>query len=298
MMLPVLKSISTRDISGSKDIIADVIKAFILSQEDQAQLLPSKTQRVVDNRVYWCLVYLQRAGLMVRPSRGKYQITPAGQETITKKPEKIDIKYLSQFESFRKFREDSRGTSESEDKSNAEDATSTGLNPNEALEKSYARLKATVCAELLTQARRLDPTDFEKVVVDLLQRMNYGVDPSSVVHRGRSGDGGIDGEISQDPLGLDMIYVQAKRFQEGSGIGRPVIQQFVGSLNEKKAKKGLFITTSHFSSDAVEYVNRVDTRIVLVDGPRLAELMYDYDLGVKLEHKYDVKKLDSDFFEE
>lgn len=298
MMLPVLKSISAREISSSKDVIADVARDFKLSTEEQAQLLPSKTQRVVDNRVYWCIVYLQRAGLMARPSRGKYQITPLGQETLAKKPERIDIKYLSQFESFRKFREDSRSTTEADDKGSSEEVIPSGLNPNEALEKSFARLKATVCAELLTQARKMDPTDFEKLVVTLLQRMNYGVDPSSVIHRGRSGDGGIDGEISQDPLGLDMIYVQAKRYQEGSGVGRPVIQQFVGSLNENKAKKGLFITTSHFSDEAREYINRVDTRIVLIDGPRLSELMYDYDLGVTLEHKYDVKKLDSDFFEE
>ncbi len=300
MMLTVLRSVEGRKVSGSRDVISDVTAEFRLTPEEQSQLLPSKTQRVVDNRVYWCLVYLQRAGLLNRPARGQYEITAAGKTVLEKPPQRIDIKFLAQFESFRAFQALSKkkGAAVESDRVSEEHNVENLQNPVEELETSYAKLRASVCSELLTQARQLAPTGFERLVVELLKRMGYGVDPSSVIHRGGVGDGGIDGEISQDPLGLDMIYVQAKRYQEGSGVGRPAIQQFVGSLNERKAKKGLFITTSHFTDDAAEYVQRIDSRVILIDGERLAEQMFEHGLGVVLEHRFDVKKLDHDFFEE
>lgn len=295
LMLPVLKYIASKDVTSSKEVIAEMIQQFKLSEEDAAQLLPSKTQRVIDNRVYWAQVYLQKAGLVVRPARGRYQVTDTGRDVLGKKPERIDIKFLNQFSSFQKFKALSHQNTEQEKTKTV--AVDTNADPLEELEASYEKMKASVCEELLNQARELDPTDFEKLIVELLRRMGYGLDQNSVVHRGRAGDGGIDGEISQDRLGLDMIYVQAKRYQEGAAVGRPAIQQFVGSLNERKAKKGLFITTSHFSSDAHEYVNRIDVRIILVDGEQLARHMFEHNLGVTPKQRYEVKEIDQDFFE-
>lgn len=296
LMLPVLKFIASRDLSVSKEVIAEMIRKFELTDEETEKLLPSKTQRVIDNRVYWAQVYLQKAGLVVRPARGRYQITDDGREVLAKNPNRIDVKFLNQFPAFQKFKALSRGDTETSAHESAESSVVETTDPLEELEASYERMKAAVCEELLTHVRALDPTDFERLIIELLRKMGYGIDPSSVVHRGRTGDGGIDGEISQDRLGLEMIYIQAKRYQEGAAVGRPAIQQFVGSLNERKAKKGLFITTSHFSSDAQEYVNRIDVRIILVDGEQLAKLMFDVDLGVTTEQRYAVKKLDQDFF--
>lgn len=296
LMLPVLKFISSKDVSASKEVIAEMSRQFNLTDENIEQLLPSKTQRVIDNRVYWAQVYLQKAGLVMRPSRGRYQITDEGKNVLAQNPNRIDIKFLNQFPSFQKFKALSRSGSESLDSDSSVQATETA-DPIEELEASYERMKASVCEELLTHVRNLDPTEFERLIIELLRKMGYGIDPTSVIHRGRTGDGGIDGEISQDRLGLEMIYIQAKRYQEGSAVGRPAIQQFVGSLNERKAKKGLFITTSHFSSDAHEYVNRIDVRIILINGEQLANLMFEFNLGVTTEQKYEVKKVDQDFFE-
>ncbi|MBX2988035.1 MAG: restriction endonuclease [Bdellovibrionaceae bacterium] len=296
LMLPVLKFIASKDISASKEVIAEMVQQFNLSDEDAEKLLPSKTQRVIDNRVYWAQVYLQKAGLVMRPARGRYQVTDEGTAVLARNPSRIDIKFLKQFPAFQKFQALSKGDSITETLDTSA-SSSEATDPLEELEASYERMKASVCEELLSHARELDPTAFERLVIELLRKMGYGIDPNSVVHRGRTGDGGIDGEISQDRLGLEMIYIQAKRYQEGASVGRPAIQQFVGSLNERKAQKGLFITTSHFSADAHEYVNRIDVRIILIDGEQLAKLMFEFDLGVTTEQKYEVKKVDQDFFE-
>lgn len=296
-MLPVLKYIGSKELAVSKDVIEEMIKEFRLTDAELNELLPSRTQRVIDNRVYWAQIYLQKAGLVERPARGRYRITEQGQKMLASNPTRIDIKTLNQYPEFVRFKSLSKKSSEEKSSSSDIDQKIEDADPREVLEASYDKMRASVCDELLNTVRKIDPTDFERLVVDLLQKMGYGIDLQSVVHRGRSGDGGIDGEISQDRLGLEMIYIQAKRYQEGAGIGRPAIQQFVGSLNERKAKKGLFITTSHFSADAYEYVNRIDVRIILVDGEKLAELMFDYDLGVATEQRYLVKKLDQDYFE-
>lgn len=295
VMLPALRSISLRPISDSKGVIRDVVKEFKLTEEELAQLLPSKTQRVIDNRVYWSLVYLAKAGLIDRPSRGQYEITDRGKQVLKSPPVKIDIAFLMQFPEFKKFRE-IRNAKVGPATQVEEDVS--GTDPLETFEDSYQKLRSTIVAELLEQVRNVQPSQFERLVIELLKKMGYGVpELESAVHTGKSGDGGIDGEISQDPLGLDMIYIQAKKYQEGSGIGRPMIQQFVGSLNERKANKGIFITTSHFSSEAKEYINRIDIRVVLIDGLKLAELMYDYDLGVTKERVFEVKRIDADYLE-
>jgi restriction system protein len=171
------------------------------------------------------------------------------------------------------------------------------MDPTELLETSFEKLKNATIDELLRKAQQVDPVDFEILVLDLLKKMGFGGGNSeAIIHQGRSGDGGVDGEINQDPLGLDRIYVQAKRYQEGSNIGRPAIQQFVGSLNERKSKRGVFITTSRFTADAHDYVAKVDSRVVLVDGPKLAELMYQYGVGVTTSQVLELKNIDSDYF--
>lgn len=272
-----------------------MIKEFKLSDEELTQLLPSKSQRMIDNRVYWALVYLAKAGLINRPSRGHYEITNQGRQVLKKPPQKIDIAFLMQYPEFKRFRDIKNSKVSNAPQTNDE---ASEVDPVESLEDSYQKLRSAIVAELLEQARNVQPSQFERLVVELFKKMGYGVpELESVIHTGKSGDGGIDGEISQDPLGLDMIYIQAKRYQEGSGIGRPAVQQFVGSLNERKANKGIFITTSHFSQEAKDYIHRVDVKVVLIDGLKLAELMYDYGLGVTKERTFELKRVDPDYLE-
>ena len=293
--LPALEYLATVGVVTTPAVVAEMNLHFHLSEEDKKALLPSGTQRVIENRASWALFYLAKAGLVDRPSRGKYSISELGKKVLARKPPKIDIKFLDQFESFRAFRAITKRTQGSP---SITTETKEITNPAEDLERSYAELKASVLDELLKAIRRVDPTEFEKLVITLLRKMGYGVPGlNSVVHKGKTGDGGIDGEISQDPLGLEMIYIQAKRYNEDTSVGRPALQQFVGSLNERKAKKGIFITTSQFSNEAREFTDRVDVKIVLIDGVRFAELMYDHNLGVATQQSFHIKKVDSDFFE-
>ncbi len=296
-MLPALIEISKRSVTSTKEIIPALIEQFRLTPEERAQLLPSETQRVIDNRVYWAIVYLGKAGLISRPGRGRYSITEVGKRVLKDKPSRIDIRFLKQFDSFKKFREISKGSKDnSDDVISDEKLADASVDPVEQLEVSYIKLKNEVCSQLLNYVHELTPTDFELLVIELLKKMGYGVPGlESVTHRGGSGDGGIDGEISEDRLGLDMIYIQAKKYTENS-VGRPAIQQFVGTLNERKARKGIFITTSSFTKEAMEYIQRVDVRIALIDGKELSKLMYQYDIGVTTERRFEVKTIDGDYF--
>ena len=297
LMLPALIQISKQPVSSTKEVIPALIREFSLTPEEQAQLLPSETQRVIDNRIYWAIVYLAKAGLVSRPGRGRYSITDAGQKILMGKPTRIDIKFLKQFDSFKKFQDISKqGKDTTEASAQEERHVEPSVDPVEQLEASYLKLKNEVCDQLLTYVHELSPTEFELLVIELLKKMGYGVPGlESVSHRGGSGDGGIDGEISEDRLGLDMIYIQAKKYTDNS-VGRPAIQQFVGSLNERKAKKGIFITTSSYTREASEYVHRIDVRIALIDGKELARLMYQYDVGVSTHRRFEVKTIDSDYF--
>jgi len=297
LMLPALIEISKRSVTSTKEIIPALIEQFKLTPEERAQLLPSETQRVIDNRIYWAIVYLGKAGLISRPGRGRYSITDVGEKVLKDKPGRIDIRFLKQFDSFKKFQEISKGSKEgSDDVISDEKQADSSVDPVEQLEASYIKLKNEVCSQLLNYVHELTPTDFELLVIELLKKMGYGVPGlESVTHRGGSGDGGIDGEISEDRLGLDMIYIQAKKYTENS-VGRPAIQQFVGTLNERKARKGIFITTSSFTKEATEYIQRVDVRIALIDGKELSKLMYQYDIGVTTERRFEVKTIDGDYF--
>jgi restriction system protein len=280
------------------DVLGDIEKEFLLSEAQMSELLPSETEPVIKNRTSWALFYLMKASLLSRPSRGKYQLTDSGRKLIQSSPNKIDKSFLMQFETFKQFIEYSQKPKAKGKESQV--AVSEIEDPRELFESAYDQFKSSVCAELLTTVRTIEPRAFELLVIELLRRMGYGTQniAESIRHTGKSGDGGIDGEIYQDVLGLDKIFIQAKRYKEGSSVGREDLQKFVGSLNERKSKKGIFITSSHFNDNAREYIQRVDVSISLIDGKMLAELMYRHDLGVSPKKSLEIKEIDHDFFEE
>jgi len=264
-----------------------------LSQKEREKVLPSGTQSVFDNRVGWALTYLVKAGLMERPRRGFFRLTQRGKEVLQHAPPKLDVKYLQRFPEFMAFRE---RPATPRRRAGAEE-TEEQATPEELLEQAYQRLREELATQLLEQVKQCSPGFFERLVVELLVRMGYGgtrADAGKAV--GRTGDGGVDGIINEDRLGLDVVYIRAKRWEEP--VGRPEIQKFVGALQGNRAKKGVFITTSSFSKEALDYANRIDMRIVLVDGRQLAELMIDHDVGVTTVASYETKRIDADYFEQ
>jgi restriction system protein len=262
-------------------------------------MLPSGKAPVIRSRTGWALVYLKQAGLIQSARRGWYSITKRGLDALTAAPARIDRPYLMQFAEFRDFRARSdaaRGAEERESDGTSDD-TPASIPPDEALEKAYSRLREDVEAELLDTLKGVTPAFFEQTVIDVLVAMGYGGSRSEAARAiGRSGDGGIDGVIDEDRLGLDVIYVQAKRWE--NTVGRPELQKFAGALQGQRATKGIFITTSTFTREAEEFARMIGSRIVLVDGVRLASLMFEYGVGVTARNTYTVKSLDGDYFEE
>jgi restriction system protein len=295
IMLPALKFVAEKGTAKSSEVFPPIIKHFKLSDDETTAMLPSGKQRVIDNRTQWALFYLFKAGLLQKPKRGFYVITDAGKGLLKKGVDAINIELLNEYDSFRQFR-----ALRKEDKNDSQhdDQTESVENPEESLEKNYEVYKSTVVSDLISKVRAIDPGSFEELIIELLKAMGYGVGEKNVLHLGKSGDGGVDGEINQDILGLDKIYIQAKRYDAGNQVGRPAIQQFVGSLNERKSKKGIFITSSAFSGEAKEYVKKIDMVIRLIDGRELAELMYSYDIGVEKRQTYFVKVINDDYFED
>lgn len=292
-MLPVLKELLHVGQMSSRDLVDRMADIFELSAEERALMTGSGKATVIRSRVGWALTYLKQAGLVESPRRGWYQISQAGRAVLESQPTRIDNKFLAQFESFRSFTERSPRA----DRKAPELTSSTEVPPDEELERAYEQLRFSVESELLEAIRRVSPAFFEQLVVDLLVAMGYGGSHEEAARTiGRSGDGGIDGVIDEDRLGLDSIYVQAKRW-EGS-VGRPEIQKFAGALQGQRASKGIFITSSSFTAEAIDYVQKIGTRIVLVDGRRLAALMFEYNVGVAARRNYIVKSVDSDYFEE
>jgi restriction system protein len=260
--------------------------------------LASGNQAIFDNRVGWAKTYLKKAGLLDSPKRATFVITDLGRQTLAKNPDRVDAKYLRQFPAFLEFQNASRNNNESE-----EDETTIIENneqtPEESLDKAYQRIRKSLASELLNKVVDLSPAFFERLVVELLVKMGYGgsiKDAGKAM--GKSGDEGIDGTIKEDKLGLDIIYIQAKRWKPGNVVGRPELQKFVGALAGQGAKKGIFITTSNFTKEALEYTPRNETKIVLIDGEQLAQLMIDYNLGCTTQQTYELKKIDSDYFGE
>ena len=294
IMLPLLEIAGDGEEHYIHDATNQLGKYFKLSDEEQATLLPSGQQPLFYNRVGWARTYLKKAGLLDDPKRGYFKITSKGYEVLRSKPEKIDKKFLEQFPEFVEFRNRPR----IENQTIGKTETQEELTPEEALEDAYQKIRDDLAAELLTFVSRSTPGFFEKLVVELLSNMGYGGSRREAARAvGQSGDEGIDGIIDEDRLGLDSIYIQAKKWKEENSVGRPEIQKFIGALHGQRAKKGIFITTSRFTDDAKNYVKNIDTKVVLIDGKRLADLMIDYGVGVVNRTKYEIKGIDTDYFE-
>jgi restriction system protein len=304
LMLPLLEALADGHEHLVRDVRESLAAKFGLGTPEREALLPSGKQPIFDNRLGWAKTYLAKAGLVSSVRRGVYQITDRGRSVITAKPGRVDAAYLAKFPEFEEFRR--RAEDEPEDAGSrakvevgtvdvaAAVATST---PQESLDAAYHQLRRAVETELLAAVRGASFRFFERLVVELLVKMGYGgslKDAGKAI--GRSGDDGLDGIIKEDHLGLDAIYIQAKRWERT--VGRPEVQAFAGSLEGVRGRKGVFITTSTFSSDAREYVSRIEKKIVLVDGQQLASLMIDFGIGVTSVSTYEVKRVDGDYFSE
>jgi restriction system protein len=292
IMLPLLEKAGDGNELAMADLRDALAEVFGLSFEEREELLPSGTQPVFTNRVAWACIYLQRAGLLERPRRGRYRITDRGSSVLKEKPGKIDIKYLQQFPEFIKFREIKKQEKET---AVGNDEEGKVTSPEETLESAYQELKHNLATDIVQTLKECSSQFFERLVIDVLLEMGYGGSRKEAGEAiGRAGDEGIDGIIKEDKLGLDIIYIQAKRWD--STVGRPEIQKFAGALQGQRARKGIFITTSDFSKDATQYVNNIDSKIILIDGRRLAELMIEHNVGVSTVASYQIKKIDSDYF--
>jgi restriction system protein len=294
LMLPVLEILSDGEEHNIGDVVDALSLRFKLSAEDREQLLESGQQTVIRNRAGWARTYLKKAGLISATRRGHFRITERGLSTLESRPNRIDAKFLERFPEFVEFVNLRHEKTEEQPESDAPPVLST---PEEALESAYNQLRADLEVDVLDQVRSASPSFFERLVVELLVRMGYGGSLRDAGQRvGKSGDGGIDGIIKEDRLGLDVIYIQAKRWE--AAVGRPEIQKFAGALQGVRARKGVFITTSSFSNDATEFVARIDSKIVLIDGVTLSRYMIDHNVGVSTSRSYEVKKIDSDYFAE
>jgi restriction system protein len=292
LMLPLLRLSADGEEHRLADAREELASLFELTAEDRAELLPSGRQARWANRVAWAKVHLDQAGLLETTRRGWFRITDRGRESLSSGIDRITLKYLSQFQEFLDFR--SRGTQgqTGADPLQVADSLQT---PEEILEQAYASIRNSLAAELLARVKSASPAFFERLVVELLIKMGYGgsrVEAGEAI--GRGGDEGIDGVISEDRLGLDVIYLQAKRW-EGT-VGRPEVQKFVGALHGKRARKGVFLTTGSFSADARSYVANIDPKVVLIDGQQLADYMIDFGVGVTSKETFEIKRIDSDYF--
>lgn len=296
LMLPVLKLASDEKEHKFSQAVEELADEFNLSTEERNELLPSGSQAVFNNRVGWARSYLKQAGLLASPKRGFFTITPKGTELLATNPEKIDISVLEQYPEFIEFKNRKKDTSETEAQVETSSESESTLTPEDALASAYKQLRAALESEVLGSVKESSPSFFERLVVDLLVKMGYGGNRQDAGKAlGKSGDGGIDGIINEDRLGLDVIYLQAKHW-EGS-VGRPEIQKFAGALQGQRARKGVFITTSSFTNEAKKYASLIESKIILIDGEQLSRLMVEHNVGVSAVGQYEVKKLDSDYFD-
>lgn len=292
VMLPLLKLIDKHGMlsrSEAAQLVADELK---LTTEERNELLPSGRRTRISSRAGWARTYLKKAGLLDYPQRGVVVITDRGKKVLAENPACINLEYLRQFPEFINFLNTSNQRSEG-DTSIDENATT----PEEILEDAYARLKRDLLSEMLDKIKSCTPRFFEDLVIDTIVKIGYGGSRKDAGRAiGQSGDEGIDGIINEDRLGLGVIYLQAKRWKDR--VGRPEIQKFVGALHGKRAKKGIFITTSDFSADAHEYVKNIENKIILITGHELVELMWEHNVGLNVATAYEVKKMDLDYFSE
>ena len=292
LMLPVLEFAGDGQEKTLRETIDAMADRFDLTPEERRELLPSGLQAILDNRVGWARTYLKKAGLLASPRRGAVRITDRGREVLASNPDRIDVKFLSQYPEFIEFQRPKSKRPTPDTGNGPEERT-----PEEIMEEAYQEARDSLATDLLDTIKELSPAFFERLVIDLLVRMGYGGtrrDAGQAI--GGSGDGGIDGIIKQDRLGLDVVYVQAKRWE--GVVGSAEVQKFAGALAGRFAQKGVFITTSHFSPAAHRYVSRIGSKIVLIDGHMMAQLMIDYGIAVSPVASYEIKRIDSDYFVE
>jgi restriction system protein len=301
LMLPVLRVVGSHNESGlSQPKLRHQLAIDLkLADSELQELLPSGGQPLFHNRVHWATFYLKKAGLVVTPKRGLLKITPRGAQVLSSNLARIDNSFLRQFPEFTSWLSSSSRKPEApfqkDQRSWSSDESKT---PAERIETEFSRLRDELAEQVLERVKQCSPAFFERLVVELLLRMGYGgsrADAGRAV--GRSGDEGIDGIIKEDKLGLDTIYIQAKRWKDNV-VGRPAIQQFAGALAGQGAHKGIFITTSDFTDDARSFIAKVNSKIVLIDGAELANLMIEHGIGVATTVTYDLKRVDSDYFAE
>ena len=293
-MLPLLKFASDGKEHSQSEASEALSHHFSITESERREMLPSGRQTRFNNRVAWANVYLRKSGFLESTRRGRFKITDRGQEILRSNPARIDVKFLMKNgdAEFREFHRPSRP-----DGNHEEPGIETVRTPREIMDAGYQEMRRDLSQEIIKRIKSSSPRFFEHLVVELLVAMGYGgsrKDAGEAV--GQSGDGGVDGIIKEDRLGLDVIYLQAKRW-EGT-VGRPIVQAFAGSLEGHRARKGVLITTSQFSPDALDYVTRIEKKIVLIDGDELAKLMIDYGIGVAADATYEIKRLDTDYFEE
>lgn len=292
IMLPFLMFAGDGKIHSISEATETLAVEFRLTQPEIEELIPSGVPRFA-NRVSWVKTHLKKAGLVDYPQRSHFVITPRGISVLKENPSRIDLKFLSRFPKFVEF----RGNHNSNDGGGLINDIEQVLSPEETIENAYKEIRAELAEELLDYVIKSTPTFFEKLVVELLVAMGYGGNQEYAARAvGRSGDEGIDGIIDEDKLGLDSVYIQAKRYQREAKIGAGNIRDFVGALVGARANKGVFITTADFTKEAVDFISKVNSRVVLINGTRLATLMIDYGIGVTTRVKYEIKKLDTDYF--
>lgn len=297
VMLPLLNLAAERPAGefSLREAVLTLADQFELSEDERRQRIPSGRQALFMNRVAWAATYLRKACLLSATRRGYFRITERGVATLQHNPQSITNKYLLQYPEFVEFktrRKDSDGGDEAVEKNGG------GLTPEELLEVEYQKIRDNLASQLLDNIKQSSPEFFENLVVELLVKMGYGGSRSDAGRAvGRSGDGGIDGIIKEDKLGLDAIYIQAKRW-DGNPVGRRDVQQFAGALQGQRANKGIFLTTSRFTDEAQSYSATINSKIVLIDGEQLTQLMIDHNVGVSLSTTYEIKRIDSDYFTE
>lgn len=302
LMLPVLLAAAANEVRV-RDVVEALGVQLGLTPDERSALLPSGKETILNNRVHWAKTYLGKAGLIESTRRGHYKVTARGEQVIRTNPSKIDNGFLSRFEGFKQFKEHSaRSVAALEDadpQPSISQLEAPVATPDEIMRVAYRQIETSLAQELLTRIVAAPADFFERLIVNLLLNMGFGGGSAAEAGRalGGSGDNGVDGVIDQDALGLDQVYIQAKRFAPGNSVGSGAIRDFFGSLDRHKATKGLFVTTSTFSTSAQETAKFLSKRIVLIDGEQLAKLMIRHNVGCRIEETLHIKKVDEDFFE-
>ena len=296
LMLPALRALSDGKETPISNVRERVVASEGLTPSDLSEMLPSGRQTVFTNRVSWAVIFMERAGLVQRPSRGVYQLADEGKKVLQRAPKRVNLELLSEYPSFvewRKRANESSGTS----KDGSEKDQEITETPEELMDRADRQLGGELQADVLERIRNAPPAFLERVVVDLLGAMGYGGgDPSMGRVTGGSGDGGIDAAVREDALGLDEVYVQAKKYAEENTVGEAALRNFAGAIDAAGTSKGVFVTTSAFTKAAKSYVQKSPKRIVLIDGEELARLMVAHDVGMRIQHEYKIRRIDEDYF--